>query len=75
MNDVSAWSVEFSSKLDRKWHYNGMATVIAPSAQMAMDVVLTEVPDAQIHAIHKRSRGPMWVHPSVMVATPEVSET
>lgn len=62
---ISVWTVEFSSKTEQRFRYNGFVTVVSVTAERALSLVRERWPDAQINALHKRSRGEMIIDPVV----------
>lgn len=69
MSDISVWSVEFSTDEGKNYRYNKHVTVIATTAQRSMEIVMGRHPTATIHALHKRSRGDMYVDPDISIPT------
>ena len=66
--DISVWTIEFTNKGEdptRKYRYGGTVTVVAFTAERAMAVLREQFPGAAVHALHKRSRGSLFVDPQI----------
>ena len=65
--DIGIWNIRFTTPPSERNRYgrNEDHTVVAPTLQRALEILLASYPDATIHQADKRGRGKLLVDPNL----------